>query len=152
MSKFKPVKVERGSVKTKGFYFTSYRLPIEVARKIDALATDYGVSFASFSLQAIEHVIADMEPKSKSSLQISTGKGVTSAKGDKKGSEKKSDKKADKPAKKKKGPLSKLAEKAKKTDAAKAKKKKAAPANDTSDDADVVAEEIADSDDVVGDE
>lgn len=55
---FKPVKPERGSIKTEGFYFTSMRFPVEQAKKISRRANVYGLSYSEYVRQAAEFAMA----------------------------------------------------------------------------------------------
>jgi hypothetical protein len=58
MAAFKPVKPERGSIKTEGFYFTSMRFPVEQAKKISRRANAYGLSFSEYVRQAADYSMA----------------------------------------------------------------------------------------------
>ena len=131
MAKIKIQKPERGHQPNGGWYFTSYRLPVDLAQKIDRVAQkeskDQGVniSFSTATIELLQHALKEYGPTPgfKSDIEateLKKGSGLKKAakaeKTEKKASktEKKVEKKAAKraaPAKKGKGLQVKLAKK-----------------------------------------
>lgn len=121
MAKIKIQKPERGHQPNGGWYFTSYRLPVDLAQKIDRVAQkeskDQGVniSFSTATIELLQHALKEYGPTPGFKSDITATelkKGSGSKKADK------AEKKASKPAK-----AEKKASKAEKKAA-----KKAAPA------------------------
>ncbi len=47
--------IKKGSIPDDGWYFTSYRLPIELAQAISAIAETEGVSFSNAVISLLKH-------------------------------------------------------------------------------------------------
>lgn len=68
----KIVEVPRGSVPDDGWYFTSYRLPLDLARQLDAIAKDNEVSLSNVVISLLRHGVTQYGPtKAKSDLEAS---------------------------------------------------------------------------------
>lgn len=124
MAKIKIQKPERGHQPNGGWYFTSYRLPVDLAQKIDRVAQketkDQGVniSFSTATIELLQHALKEYGPTPgfKSEIAATELKKGSGKKAEKKATkaEKKVEKKAAKkatPAKKGKGLQVKLAKK-----------------------------------------
>lgn len=124
MAKIKIQKPERGHQPNGGWYFTSYRLPVDLAQKIDRIAQkeskDQGIniSFSTATIELLQHALKEYGPTPgfKSDITATELKKGSGKKAEKKVSkaEKKVEKKAAKkaaPAKKSKGLQVKLVKK-----------------------------------------
>lgn len=138
MSKPKIVQMERGSVPPNGWYFTSYRLPVELGQRIDRIAQketkDQGVniSFSTAVIRLLEHAVGQYGPTPGFKSAIAASENARKVYG-KDEAAKKPKAKAEKPAKAEKTAKAKASTKApaKKAKAEKpAKKPKAAPAEE----------------------
>lgn len=68
MSKPKISQLTRGSVPAHGWYFTSYRLPVELAQKLDRIAQKeskeqgVNISFSTAVIRLLEHAVGQYGP------------------------------------------------------------------------------------------